>query len=940
MSRPDRPASTPRPEPTRREILTRSVGIMAALVLLVAGVAFGWMYRTALARAEVDLVQLAGAQATLIERIYAGEAARTADSAAAREHALADFAVAVLDFREFGESGELVLGELRGDSIVFLLPERANGGQVPAPIAVNEARSSQLQRAVRGESGVARGLDYRGVEVVGAYRYLPGLKVGLVAKMDVAELQAPFRWAAFVTLVLAVLGVIVGTQLQLWTVSPLIGRVVHRNRALAGELLVADATSERYATLFRSAADPIIIEDLDGVVLEVNEAAVRAFGWSASEMAGMRVETLFPDEPPARLALLRRRAVHGEDVRDEMREARGREGQRLTLLVALTPLRDEKGSVVAVSQIAKDVTALRAAQRALESQNVELERQVEARTADLKRELAVARALAAETRRGHSVGLLGDSAAVRALREQVVAQAAHAQPLLLGGASGAGQETVARAIHERSPRAQGPFLVLDCSRPTTLETPSDAAPDAPLSLRSLLAAAAGGTLYLELVDQLPAEAQEELAAALAPAAHDAVSVRVIAWLNGDVTAAVDAGRLLPELASLLGRSRVTVPALAERREDVVPIAERLLEERARAQGKPPLSFTTRAVERLRDHEWPGNLRELSQVIDALVRGSTGTVVDIAEPLGGRWRSVGGYRLLAPIGQGGMGEVWRAEHSLLKRPAAVKLMRRRSDSVAADRTMLEARFRREAEVTATLNSPHTVQMFDFGVTDGGEFFYVMELLQGMSLADLLKADPAMPAGRAAFLLQQACLSLAEAHARGLVHRDIKPDNLFVCRWLAEADFVKVLDFGIVKKLEDPGTLATKAGLVMGTPAYMAPEVAGGEEATPAADLYALGCVLYRMLTGRRVFEVEGGHMQQMVAHIEQTPTPPSAHAAREIPPALDALVLQLLAKDPAQRPATAMQLHDALGALRLAEAWGPAEARAWWDAYDARGGAPA
>jgi PAS domain S-box-containing protein len=905
---------------------------MAVLVLIVAGFAFTAMYRTALRRAEVDLEQLAGAQSTLLERIYAGEAARTGDSTAAREHALADLAVATLDFREFGATGELVVGELRGDSVHFLLGERSNADRIPAPIAVGVGAASQLQRAVQGESGVARGPDYRGEDVVGAYRYLPGLRVGLVAKMDVAEVQAPFRRAALVTLGIALLGILAGTQLQLVVVGPLIGRVVHRSRALEGELRVADATSERYATLFRSAADPIVIEDLDGVILEVNEAASRAFGWSAAELQGQRVEMLFPDDAPARLALLRRRAVHGEEVRDEVRRARSRDGAALTLLVALTPLRDEQGVVVAVSNISKDITALRAAQAALEAQNRSLEEQVQARTADLERELKLARALAAETRRGHSVGLLGDSPAVRALREQIVAQSASLSPLLLTGPVGAGQETVARAIHERSSRAQGPFLVLDCTRPTALDTPSEAAEDAPLSLRSLLAAAAGGTLYLDIAEQLPLDAQEALARDLAAESvrEGMTSVRVIAYLTADVGALADSGRLHPELAVLLGRARLSVPSLVERREDILPMAERLLEERARAQGKPLSSYTTRAVERLLQHDWPGNLRELAQVVDTLVRNAAGSAVDIPEPLGSRWRSVGGYRLMRPIGQGGMGEVWKAEHALLKRPAAVKLMKRRGDTTAEDRALLEARFRREAEVTSTLNSPHTVQMFDFGVTDGGEFYYVMELLQGMSLAELLKVDPVMSDARAIYILRQACLSLAEAHARGLVHRDIKPDNLFVCRWLAEADFVKVLDFGIVKKLEDPGTLATKAGLVMGTPAYMAPEVASGVEATPAADLYSLGCVLYRMLTGQKVYEVEGGHMQQMVAHIERTPVPPSQVSPREVPKALDEMVLRLLDKDPTRRPVTAMQLYDELAAIPTTEPWTDVEARAWWD----------
>jgi serine/threonine-protein kinase len=222
------------------------------------------------------------------------------------------------------------------------------------------------------------------------------------------------------------------------------------------------------------------------------------------------------------------------------------------------------------------------------------------------------------------------------------------------------------------------------------------------------------------------------------------------------------------------------------------------------------------------------------------------------------------------------------------------------------------------------------MFDYGVTDEGEFFYVMELLEGMSLAELIRLENGMPPARAVYLLRQACLSLAEAHTRGLVHRDIKPDNLFVCRWIAQTDFLKVLDFGIVKRVGESGTMATAQGLAIGTPSYMAPEIAQGGEATMASDLYSLGCVLYRMLTGKRVFEVEGGQMQQMMAHIERTPVPPSEIALRPVPRELDSLVLALLEKDPARRVGTAMQLYERLGALKLLDSWTESDALDWWE----------
>lgn len=918
-----------RPLPSRRQIQLRSLAILASAVAIAVAVTAALLYRSALSQSTRDLAQTATAVATLVRTTYEAELARTGDSIATRAHSMSDLTLSATRFRAFGETGELVLGVRRRDSIYFLLPERNAEGKVPAPIPAGDTLSHALQRAVNGETGVGVDRDYRGVPVVGAFQYLPGLDVGLVAKIDLAELRAPFIRTIGISLLVAVALLVLGTRLQLAAVGPLLQQVFGRTMALEGDLRVADASTERYATLFRSAADPILIEDLSGTIIEANAAAEERFGWAVDDMVGRKITTLFPDEDPARLASLRNAAIQGNDVRDDPRIARTRDGARRHLLVSLAALRDHTGTTVAVSLLAKDVTRLREAQDALALRNATLEDQVRARTAELERELTVARALAAETRRGQDIPLVGDGPAIRALREHIVAQSHSDDALLLTGPAGAGQEAVARAIHGRSARAERPFLVLDCTRPIGIDTPTDAGPAAPASFHTMLRAAAGGTLFLEVVDHLALDVQRELLDALAAITDDAERVRVIAYTPLEFGHAREAGKLTPDLANLLGRNRIGVPSLAERREDILPIATLLLEARARAQGRPPLRFTERAEARLTEHDWPGNVRELSQTVDALVRESKGTEVDIPEPLSGRWRSIGGYRLVAPLGAGGMGEVWQAEHSLLKRPAAVKLMRRRSDLSPEERVSLDQRFRREAEVTSRLTSPHTVQLFDFGVTGDGEYYYVMELLSGLSVADVIAAEGRLSPARATHLLMQACLSLAEAHDAGLVHRDIKPDNLFVCDWTHEPDFLKVLDFGIVRRTDnETATVATKTGFVMGTPAYMAPEVARGDEATRAADLYSLGCVLYKMLTGRPVFETSGGLMQQMLAHMNAEPVPPSVHAPG-IPMELEALTLRLLAKTPAERLPTATNLRAALAELRLAEDWSEREAHAWW-----------
>ncbi len=605
----------------------------------------------------------------------------------------------------------------------------------------------------------------------------------------------------------------------------------------------------------------------------------------------------------------------------------------------LAPLRDERGEVTAVSSLAKDITELEAARQSLEARNVALEEAVRARTEELEQELKVARALAAETRRGHEWALLGDSVAVRALREHILAQSKTVEPALLGGDDGAGQESVARAIHERSARAEAPFLVLDCAALAAQPVAADGR-EPTAAVREMAEAASSGTLYLAYADLLSAPQQEYLTelvraqqAAVASGRALDSDVRLIAYVAGDLGAAMGSGYLNAVLGSVLGRNRVTVPALAERREDLPALAGHVLEERGRALGRGQLSFTPRALERLRDHDWPGNLRELVQTVEAAVRRSKGTTVDIEEPLSGQWRSVGGYRLTALVGSGGMGEVWRAEHALLKRAAAVKLTRKLPGTNRNRQQELESRFRREAEVTAALQSPHTVQLFDFGVTDDGAFYYVMELLEGLSLAQLQREVGALRPARAAHLVAQACLSLAEAHARGLVHRDIKPDNLFACRMGAEADFVKVLDFGIVKVVDDGDETLTKHGRVMGTPAYIAPESVMGGDVGPAADLYALGCVLFRLVTGVPVFDQTGGAMALLAAHTNEAPRLPSSLAPNAVPPELDRVILQLLEKEPAHRPASALALRDALLAVPFDTPWTEREAQAWWKARD-------
>jgi serine/threonine protein kinase len=300
------------------------------------------------------------------------------------------------------------------------------------------------------------------------------------------------------------------------------------------------------------------------------------------------------------------------------------------------------------------------------------------------------------------------------------------------------------------------------------------------------------------------------------------------------------------------------------------------------------------------------------------------------------QELGSYQLIELLGQGGMGEVWRAKHRLLARNAAIKLVRPEvlGASNEDDGRVMLRRFEREAQATAALSSPHTIRIYDFGMTDDGTFYYVMELLSGRDLESLVKEFGPIPANRVVMLLRQACHSLADAHARGMVHRDVKPANIYVCRMGLEYDFVKVLDFGLVKYNDrvQTETIVTLKHTTTGTPAYMAPEIVLGEDNVDRrADVYALGCVAYYLLTGQLVFEADTS-MKMMLQHMQAQPVPPSERTELPIPRELDEIVLQCLQKDPNLRPQNAEELLKLLDRMKIREPWNHEEAKSWWQRH--------
>ena len=295
------------------------------------------------------------------------------------------------------------------------------------------------------------------------------------------------------------------------------------------------------------------------------------------------------------------------------------------------------------------------------------------------------------------------------------------------------------------------------------------------------------------------------------------------------------------------------------------------------------------------------------------------------------REMGSYQLGELIGRGGMGEVYRATHRMLARPAAIKLIR--PEMVAAGKgesvEMTLRRFRREAEVAASLRSPHTVELYDFGVTDDGTLYFAMELLEGTDLETLVRQKGPLPAARVIYILHQVCESLEEAHVRGLVHRDIKPANIHLGRLGLRHDVAKVLDFGLVKAVDPDQTasLETAAGIIPGTPAYIAPEVALAQQFDGRSDLYSLGAVAYFLLSGHLVFE-GATSMQMLVRRLQEEPPPISSRTEMPIPRELERIVLWCLDRRPGERPQTASELSQALDRVPV-DPWTEEQARDWW-----------
>jgi len=639
----------------------------------------------------------------------------------------------------------------------------------------------------------------------------------------------------------------------------------------------AEDASRRMAKVFMDAADPILIENRKGVVVNLNEEAERVYGFSREELIGQPITTLVPPDRHKQADELLARCLAGESVRNIEGRRWTRDREIMPVLLTLSVLRDESGEINAIATLAKEP-------------------------------------------------LLGDSTTVRLMRERIDEAAASSEPVMLVGEPGAGLEAVARAIHERSDLSDRLFVHVNCAvvgrggESSLFRTGDD------IDSMGQFELARGGTLLLQGAHHLGEDLRRRLIQELQTPHERAATVRVIATI-------ADGAALDRDLARLLDRVRIRVPALAERLEDVAVIASHFAKTHAARVGKTLRGISDASLARLEDYRWPGNVDELESVIERAVIASNSELIEIEESQLDDAISIGSYKLIERIGAGAMGEVWKAKHKLLARPAAIKIIRAETLGDAEMAATAVARFRREAEMTSRLTSPHTVQLHDFGVGADGAFYYVMELLQGMDLERIVDKFGPMPPARVIPIIQQACRSLAEAHGLGLVHRDIKPANLYLACLGGQPEFLKVLDFGLVKA--DAGgddTKLTIAGSSGGTPEYIAPEVAMNDAKVDGrADLYSLGCAAFFLLTGKPVFKGTNV-MRTIMRHVQETPVAPSTLSPGPLPAALDEVVLACLAKSPGKRPESATELFRRLAAIEIDEPWPEDAAIAWWQEH--------
>ena len=292
--------------------------------------------------------------------------------------------------------------------------------------------------------------------------------------------------------------------------------------------------------------------------------------------------------------------------------------------------------------------------------------------------------------------------------------------------------------------------------------------------------------------------------------------------------------------------------------------------------------------------------------------------------------IGAYTLKSLIGEGGFAHVYLANHALLKRPTAVKVLKQ--DQMNARNL---GRFEREVQLASSLTHPNTIGIYDYGSSDDGHFYYAMEFIKGLTIQELIELDGPQTPERVTWILKQVCASLREAHSKGLIHRDIKPQNIMLCRRGGEYDTVKVLDFGLARNLDETSSnRVTETQLLIGTPHYIAPErIVDPNCMDPRTDIFSLGILAYYMLTGSEPYDAADS-MDALAQTMNRSARRPSEQASSEIPYVLDRLVQECHSRTMAERPSSIDDVMKVLGDIRFADSWSASRAAAWWASHQA------
>ncbi len=572
-----------------------------------------------------------------------------------------------------------------------------------------------------------------------------------------------------------------------------------------------------------------------------------------------------------------------------------------------------------------------------------LHKEVEKQRIELAHDLKITQQLFNEASSRIDGPLLGNSDLVRKIRDQIFTCSKTDNPLLISGLSGSGDEAIARAIHRASPRKNQAFIFVNClqhksEKESNLFTvkAGEKGPHDEIEV-GMIDLANNGTLYLYEIHHLSLKLQERLVKNLIESGNknnhsdqEKPDIRVIIYTSQDLASSIQNSLINSDLYNFFNKNIIKIPSLLERRDDIPTLVNYYLNYQAKELGKNIEKISDKSMKCLQDYVWPGNIRELQNVIERSVLVATESIVEVNEELLNKGTRVDRYRLVKQIGEGGMGEVWSAKHQLLARPVALKLIQTSQSQNDLQKKAALIRFEREAQAIANLQSPNTIKLFDYGVSDQGAFYFVMELLSGMDLHSMVSQFGAMKAERVVMLLKQACRSLMEAHDIGFTHRDIKPQNLFVCKLGCEYDFLKVLDFGVVKHEEhmEEDSQITHEKEIPATPITVAPEILTGGDVDARSDLYSLGCVAYWMLTGKQVFTGKNV-MELLMHHVSTKPSTPSRVIKMKIPEKLDTVVLACLEKDKRDRPQTAAELWEMFDEVKFSNNWTQTQAKQWW-----------